>query len=94
MNKAELVAVIAESSDLTNADAAKAVNAFIDTVTKVLSEGETVVLPGFGTFATSERAARTGRNPQTGEAIEIKASTIPKFKAGKGLKDQVKAGKS
>jgi DNA-binding protein HU-beta len=94
MNKTELVAAVAESSDLTNVDAAKAVNAFIDTVTKTLGRGDSVVLPGFGTFTTTLRAARTGRNPQTGKAIEIAEATVPKFKAGKGLKEQVNEAKS
>lgn len=91
MNKTELVAAIAESSDLSNADVTKLVTTFTDIVAKTLSDGGDVALPGFGTFTTSERAARTGRNPQTGEALEIAASTVPKFKPGKGLKDQVKA---
>ena len=91
MNKVELVAAIAEKSELTKVDAEKALKAFIDTVTEELKNKGKVQLVGFGTFETSERAARTGRNPQTGETIEIKASTSPKFKAGKALKDIVNA---
>lgn len=94
MNKAKFVSAVAESSDLTNTDAAKAVNAFIDTMTKTLRQGYGVVLPGFGTFTTTLRAARIGRNPQTDKSIEIAEATIPKFKAGKGLKEQVNATKS
>ena len=91
MNKVELVTAIAEKSELTKVDAEKALKAFIDTVTEELKNKGKVQLVGFGTFETSERAARTGRNPQTGETIEIKASTSPKFKAGKALKDIVNA---
>ncbi|VAW84792.1 DNA-binding protein HU-beta [hydrothermal vent metagenome] len=94
MNKTELFAAVAEASELTSADAAKAVNAFAEVVTKALSQGDTVTLPGFGAFSTTVRAARTGRNPRTGEPIEIAESIIPKFKAGKGLKDQIKAANS
>ena len=91
MNKTELISAMSEKSELTKVDAEKALKAFIDTVTEELKNGGKVQLVGFGTFETSERAARTGRNPQTGETIEIKASTSPKFKAGKALKDIVNA---
>ena len=91
MNKTELISAISEKSELTKVDTEKALKAFIDTVTEELKNKGKVQLVGFGTFETSERAARTGRNPQTGETIEIKASTSPKFKAGKALKDIVNA---
>ena len=91
MNKVELVASMAEKAELTKVDAEKALKAFIDVVTEEMKNGGKVQLVGFGTFEVSERAARTGRNPQTGEAIEIKASKAPKFKAGKALKDTVNA---
>ena len=87
MNKSDFVAAVAEATELTKADAGRAVDAFIDTVTKALKKGETVTLVGFGTFSVRKRAARQGRNPQTGETIKIKASKSPAFKAGKGLKD-------
>ena len=87
MNKAELIGAIIEGSEFTKNDAAKFLDAYINTVTKTLQSGEQIVVPGFGTFSVSNRAARTGRNPRTGESIEIKASRVPKFKAGKGLKD-------
>lgn len=91
MNKVELVASIAEKAELTKVDAEKALKAFIDVVTEEMKNKGKVQLVGFGTFETTERAARTGRNPQTGETIEIGASTSPKFKAGKALKDAVNA---
>ena len=91
MNKVELVASMAEKAELTKVDAEKALKAFIDVVTDEMKNGGKVQLIGFGTFETTERAARTGRNPQTGETIEIKASTAPKFKAGKALKDAINA---
>lgn len=87
MNKNDLVTAVAESADITRADAAKAVDAVFDTITNTLKAGEDIRLVGFGTFATSKRAATTGRNPRTGETIEIAASVQAKFKAGKGLKD-------
>lgn len=87
MNKAELVAAIAEKTELSKKDSEKALKAFIDVVTEELKKGEKVQLVGFGTFETSKRAARTGRNPQTGEEMQIAASVAPKFKAGKALKD-------
>lgn len=90
MNKVEFVAEIAAKTGLSKKDADAAVKAFIDTVTEQLVKGEKVSLVGFGNFEVSERAARQGRNPQTGENIEIAASRAPKFKAGKALKDAVK----
>ena len=87
MNKAELIAAVAENAELTKKDAEKAVKAFIEVVTDELKKGEKVQVVGFGTFEVAERAAREGRNPQTGEAMKIAASKSPKFKAGKALKD-------
>ena len=91
MNKVELVAAIAEKSELTKVDAEKALKAFIDTITEELKNGGKVQLVGFGTFEVAERAERQGRNPKTGETITIGASKSPKFKAGKALKDLVNA---
>ena len=87
MNKAELVAAIAEKTELSKKDSEKALKGFIDVVTEELKKGEKVQLVGFGTFETSKRAAREGRNPQTGATMKIAASVAPKFKAGKALKD-------
>lgn len=89
MNKTELVAAMAEKTNLSKKDAEAALKAFIDVVSEELKKGEKVQLVGFGTFEVSERAAREGRNPQTGETMEIKASKTPKFKAGKALKDMM-----
>ena len=89
MNKAELVAAMAEQTQLSKKDAEAALKAFIDVVSEEMKKGEKVQLVGFGTFEVSERAAREGRNPQTGETMEIKASKTPKFKAGKALKDMM-----
>ena len=89
MNKTELVAAIAERTELTKKDADQALKAFIDVVGDELSKGEKIQLAGFGTFEVTERAAREGRNPQTGETMKIEASKSPKFKAGKALKDMV-----
>ena len=89
MNKTELVAAMAEQTQLSKKDAEAALKAFIDVVSEEMKKGEKVQLVGFGTFEVSERAARTGKNPQTGEPMEIKASKAPKFKAGKALKDQL-----
>lgn len=89
MNKTELVATMAEQTNLSKKDAEAALKAFIDVVSEELKKGEKVQLVGFGTFEVSERAAREGRNPQTGETMEIKASKTPKFKAGKALKDMM-----
>ena len=89
MNKTELVAAMAEQTNLSKKDAEAALKAFIDVVSEELKKGEKVQPVGFGTFEVSERAAREGRNPQTGETMEIKASKTPKFKAGKALKDMM-----
>ena len=89
MNKTELVAAIAEEAGITKKDAEKAVKAFTDVVAKSLKKGDKVQLVGFGTFEVVKRAAREGRNPQTGKTMKIKASKAPKFKAGKALKDAV-----
>ena len=91
MNRTELISAMAQNAELTKVDAEKALKSFIDVVTKEMKKGDKVQLVGFGTFEVSERAARTGRNPQTGETIEIKASKAPKFKVGKALKDAVNA---
>jgi DNA-binding protein HU-beta len=90
MNKTELVKVVAEQAELTQKDAAKAVDALIEIISETLSQEEKIQLIGFGTFEVRERAARKGRNPQTGEEIEIAASKVPAFKAGKALKEAVK----
>ena len=91
MNKTELVAAVAEQADISKKDAEKVLKAFVDVVTEEMKKGEKVQLVGFGTFEVSERAAREGRNPQTGEAMTIAASKTPKFKAGKALKELVNA---
>ena len=90
MNKTELIEKLAGACDLSKASANRVVDTFVEVVTKSLAGGGDVVLVGFGTFTTSRRSARTGRNPQTGEVINIPAATVPKFKAGKKLKDAVK----
>ena len=89
MNKAELITSMAEKSQLTKKDAETALKAFIDSVQEALENGEKVQLVGFGTFETRERAAREGRNPQTGETMKIAASVAPKFKAGAALKNEI-----
>ena len=89
MNKSELIDAIAASAQLTKADAARALDGFTNAVTNALKAGDSVALVGFGTFSVKERAARKGRNPKTGQEIEIAASKVPEFKAGKGLKDAV-----
>ena len=91
MNKSELIDSIAAASGLTKTDSAKALDAFVSSVSAALKSGDDVRLVGFGTFAVKERAARTGLNPQTKEKIEIAASKAPAFKAGKALKDAVNA---
>ena len=91
MNKTELIAAVAEKAEISKKDAEKVLKAFTDVVTEELTKGEKVQLVGFGTFEVSERAAREGRNPQTGETMTIAASKAPKFKAGKALKDLVNA---
>ena len=90
MNKGELVDSIAKDAGLSKADAGKALNAFVDNVTGSLKKGNSVQLIGFGTFSISARAARTGRNPQTGATIKIAAKKVAKFKAGKALAETVK----
>ncbi len=89
MNKNDLVATVAESSDLSKADSTKAVDAVFEAITGALKGGDEVRLVGFGTFSVAQRAASEGRNPRTGDKIQIPASKQPKFKAGKGLKDSV-----
>ena len=91
MNKTELIAAVAEKAGLSKKDAEKALKAFTDVVADELVKGEKVQLVGFGTFEVSERAAREGRNPKSGEPMKIEASRSPKFKAGKALKDLVNA---
>ena len=89
MNKSELIDAIADSADLSKTDAGRALESFTAAVSSALSQGDTVALVGFGTFAVKHRAERKGRNPQTGREITIAASNIPSFKAGKALKDAV-----
>ncbi len=89
MNKTELVDAVAESADLSKASAARAVDAALAAISGSLAQGDQVALIGFGTFLVRDRAARTGRNPRTGESIEIAAAKIPAFKPGKALKDAV-----
>ena len=89
MNKTELIAAIAEKTELSRKDAEKALKAFTEVVEEELKKGEKIQLVGFGTFEVSERAAREGRNPQTGETMQIAASKSPKIKAGKALKDAI-----
>ena len=91
MNKSELIDAIAASADLPKAAAGRALDAVIESITGALKAGDSVVLVGFGTFAVKERAARTGRNPKTGDTIEIAAANVPGFKPGKALKDAVNA---
>jgi DNA-binding protein HU-beta len=90
MTKAEIIEKMANDADTSKAAAGKALDSFIDGIKKSLKKGNKVTLVGFGTFSVSKRAARKGRNPQTGETIKIKASKAPKFKAGKAFKDAVK----
>lgn len=87
MNKSELIDAIADSADLSKASAGRALEATLEAVTGALKGGDSVALVGFGTFQVKERAARTGRNPQTGEPMDIAAAKVPSFKAGKALKD-------
>ena len=89
MNKGELIDAVASAAGLSRADATKAVDGVLESITRTLSRGGSVSLVGFGTFSVKARAARAGRNPRTGETIQIKASNVPGFKAGKGLKDAV-----
>lgn len=90
MNKSDLINRIAEQSSLSKADAGRAIDAFIHSVADALGKGDSVAIAGFGTFAVKNRAARMGRNPQTGAEMQIQASKVPGFKAGKALKDAVK----
>ncbi|GIX37642.1 HU family DNA-binding protein [Silanimonas lenta] len=89
MNKSDFVNAVADSAELSKADAGRAVDAMVEVIKKALKKGDTVTLVGFGTFSVRKRAARQGRNPQTGATIKIKASKSPAFKAGKALKDAV-----
>ena len=89
MNKAELIDAVAAEAGLSKADAGRAVDAVVDSVSSALSKGQQVSVVGFGTFSVKHRAARSGRNPRTGETIQIAASNVPGFKAGKALKDAV-----
>jgi DNA-binding protein HU-beta len=89
VNKSQLIDTIAASADISKAAAGRALDAFTDAVTTALKDGDQVALVGFGTFSVRERAARSGRNPQTGETIQIAAAKVPSFKAGKALKDAV-----
>lgn len=89
MNKTDLISDVADSAGISKTDAGRAIDAVFETITGSLKKGDEVRLVGFGTFSVSERAASTGRNPRTGETIEIAASRQPKFKAGKALKDAV-----
>jgi DNA-binding protein HU-beta len=89
VNKAELIEAVAEEADMSKADAGRAVDAMVNTITNAMKKQDDVSLIGFGTFTVRERAARAGRNPQTGETIQIAAAKVPAFKAGKALKDAV-----
>jgi DNA-binding protein HU-beta len=92
MNKTDLIDNVAESTELSKADVTRAISATFDAITAGLVDGDKIAIPGFGTFEVGFRAARTGRNPQTGEAIEIAAARVVKFKAGKALKETVNEG--
>jgi len=89
VNKTELIDAVAEGADISKAAATRAVDTMLDSISKTLANGSQVTLVGFGTFSVKARAARTGRNPRTGEAIDIPAANVPGFKAGKALKDAV-----
>ena len=89
MNKSELIDAIASEADISKASAGRALDSMLSSITGALSNGDSVSLVGFGTFSVKQRAARTGRNPQTGATIQIKAATVPGFKAGKALKEAV-----
>jgi len=89
MNKAEFIDAVASKADMSKTEATTAVDAVLDSVTAALKDGEQITLVGFGTFLVRKREARTGRNPRTGEPLQIKASNVPSFKAGKALKDAV-----
>jgi len=92
MNKADLIESIANSADLSKASAGRALDAAIESITKALQKGDTITLVGFGTFSVRNRAARMGRNPRTGEEIQIKASKVPRFRAGKKFKAAISTG--
>lgn len=94
MNKSELIEATAKAADISKAAAGKALDAMIDAVVKAVAKGGSVTLVGFGTFSASKRAARTGRNPQTGKELKIAATTVPKFKAGAGFKAAVSGKKA
>ena len=89
MNKAELISFIAHKAELSRADAGRALDAVTDGITQALKKGDSVLIVGFGGFSVTERAAREGRNPRTGEVVHIAASKVPKFTPGKGLKDAI-----
>ncbi len=89
MNKAELIDAVAENADISKAAATRAVDTVLESITSTLKSGDQVALVGFGTFSVKDRAARTGRNPRTGEPLQIPAAKVPAFKAGKALKDAV-----
>ena len=89
MNKTELISAVAEAAGVSRKDTEQVLNTFFDTVQTALKEDRKVQIPGFGSFEVRERAARTGRNPHTGETIEIAAAKVPAFKPGKGLKDAI-----
>ena len=93
MNKSELIEAMANEASLSKKDAEAALNAYTDVITEALKKGDKVTLVGFGTYEVRKRAARTGKNPQTGEAIKIKAAKVPAFKSGKALKDAVNGAK-
>lgn len=90
MNKTELISTVAEAAGMSKKDTEQVLNTFFDTVQNTLKQNDKVQIPGFGSFEVRERAARTGRNPHTGETIEIAAAKVPAFKPGKGLKDAVR----
>jgi len=90
MNKIELISYIADDTDVSKAAAGRALNAMIQAVTKTLKKGDSVTIVGFGSFVSVKRAARTGRNPRTGEALKIKAAKVPRFRPGKALKDALR----
>ncbi|MFK5969910.1 MAG: HU family DNA-binding protein [Candidatus Marithrix sp.] len=89
MNKSELIATVSENTDIPKTTVSKAVDAMMDAIKDALSDGDTVTLIGFGTFSVRDRAARVGRNPRTGERLDIKATKVPVFKPGKSMKDAV-----
>ena len=89
MNKSDLVKIVADAGELSNAAAGRVLDALLESIVKSVTKGESVVLTGFGSFEATKRAARQGRNPQTGETIQIAAATLPRFKPGKGFKDAV-----